>query len=99
MTDKEFKMSSSKQAQVNPPTSLGSIQRTQMPEKLAEMSYDELELAWRAFNDSEIAHAVRQLNYTLNNNSTLSQWEIDQVNKVYEKFSAKYNSPLAKALK
>lgn len=80
-------------AACNPPS------RTVMPENMTELTYEEVRQAWDAFNQSEIAHPINQLNHVLERGAALSQWEIDQVNKVFEKFNAKYNSPLAKALK
>lgn len=73
--------------------------KTEMPESTSHLSFDEVAQAWEAFNQSEIAHPIRQLNYVLERNIPLSQWEIDQVNKIMTKFTAKYNSPLAKAMK
>lgn len=73
--------------------------KTEMPEKLAEASYEDIQRAWEAYNQSEITHPTRQLNWVFDNNHKLSQWEIDQLQKTFEKFQAKYQSPLAKAMK
>lgn len=71
-----------------------------MPENLAEVSYADIQQAWQAYNNSPIAHTIHQLEYVLENpNYTLAPWEVNALAKVFEKFHAKYTSPLAKALK
>lgn len=73
--------------------------RTAMPENMSQFDYSEIRQAVDAYNESHVAHQLNQLDYILNSNMILSQWEIDLANKVLQKFAAKYNSPLAQETK
>lgn len=56
--------------------------------------------SYNLFSRSHTAHSVAHLEEVVNNsNYQLSNWEVEQINDFYKKFAAKYNSPLAKALK
>lgn len=70
-----------------------------MPEAAASLSFEEIQQAWNAYNQSDVAHAVRQLEYAFSKSQKLSQWEIDVLEKTFKKFEAQYLSPLAKGLK
>jgi tryptophanase len=52
-----------------------------------------------AFHNSDVVRRVNDLDFALDHGPPLQQWEIKEVNKVLEKFTAKYKSPLAGALK
>lgn len=67
---------------------------------IAEMSYADIRNVYESYRRSEIAHVAEHLSHVLDNPKyVLSNWEIDQLQKVFEKFEAKYTSPLAKAMK
>lgn len=51
-----------------------------------------------AYQHSDIVRRANDLDWALSNNQKLQQWEINEVNKVLEKFAAKYKSPLSKAM-
>ncbi len=89
-------MYGSKQAQ--PCTNLGQDVAPEMPEHMSEFSYEEVRQAWNALNNSPVAHHVNMLDIVFEQNAKLTTWEVDQMTKLFEKFSAKYTSPLAKAM-
>lgn len=66
---------------------------------IADMTYDDIRTIYETYQRSEIAHLANHLEQTLANPKlVLSKWEIARLQSVLEKFSAKYTSPLAKAL-
>lgn len=84
-----------------PPGSAAKDQyvRPDMPEAAKKMSFAEVRQVIDAYHSSEIADSVNRLNCVIENGTTLSAWEIEQMNKLFQKFEAKYNNPLAKALR
>lgn len=74
--------------------------RPEMPETMVSTSFADIRQAWEAYNESPIAHNIRNFEQVIDHpNTKLEQWEVDAFVKVIEKFTAKYTSPLAKALK
>lgn len=66
---------------------------------VSELSGDEMRALYRAYQNSDVAHTVDHLEVILERSQTLTNWEIERLNKVFQKFTSKFNSPLAKALK
>lgn len=63
-------------------------------------SFEDLKAASDFYHKSDTAHYVERLDEIINQQGyKMSNWEVEQLNSMYEKFSAQYNSPLAKALK
>jgi hypothetical protein len=52
-----------------------------------------------AFYGSAIANQVCQLNDVIEGSYQLSDWEIKVMDELFEKYFAKYKSPLAEAMK
>lgn len=67
---------------------------------IADMTYDDIKAVYDQYQRSEVAHVANHLEQVMNNPQyTLSKWEIARMQSVFEKFTAKYTSPLAKAMK
>lgn len=74
----------------------------EFPDNLKEMtnaSYKDVKKVAEFYNRSNTAHYVDRLDEILDGNYQLSNWEVEQMNALFDKFATKYNSPLAKALK
>lgn len=61
--------------------------------------YDSLKKCVDAWYRSRTAHHVDYLVEVIESNYQLSNWEEKQLDDLFEKFAAKYKSPLAEALK
>ena len=63
-------------------------------------TFEDLKAINEIYQRSDTSHYVERLDEVINRgNYKMSNWEVEQLNSFYEKFSAQYNSPLAKALK
>lgn len=63
-------------------------------------SFEDIKKVCRVYQHSETAHYADRLDEIINqSNYVMSNWEVEQLNNMYDKFAAKYNSPLAKAMK
>lgn len=70
-----------------------------MPQSLENSSFDEIQSAYFAMRNSEICPTLDHLNWVMEKQIPLQQWEINKLEQAFNKFLAKYNSPLEKALK
>ncbi len=63
-------------------------------------TFEEIKAVADIYQRSDTSHYVERLDEIINDqNYKMSVWEVEQLVKFYEKFAAKYTSPLAKALK
>lgn len=70
-----------------------------MPASMEQFSPKEIQEAAFALNNSKVTYPVNALNELATTGTQLKDWEIKYVDEAYANFAAKYNSPLAKAMK
>jgi hypothetical protein len=71
----------------------------EMPESMKASSPADILDAAAAINNSRVHWPVNAINSLSKESVNLQDWEVQMVEKAFTEFLAKYNSPLAKALK
>lgn len=67
---------------------------------VSNASFEDIKKVCDIYQRSETSHYVERLDEIINQSGyVMSNWEVEQLNNLLDKFSAKYNSPLAKAMK
>lgn len=85
------------------PSSIGMIEKDREPrpeiDLKGDVTLEDMIKVVNSYHQSSVIHSIAQLEHVINSNQKVQDWEVRMVKKTLEKFLAKHDSPLAKALK